>query len=273
MFRQIAQPDPDLVDAPPYPTKSKPGSMPPRPKLPQPGGMQRREPVKCVVCQDAGVLIALRGDQGTARIIASNPDPLGVGPDRLLIKCPQCGTGNAAPVNHFARLEQYPHQIEAIAAAKELALANQPTGWLVLVGGYGSGKSTLALATARTLQSRGVHIRTYTAAELKDEMFSGFRSGNYGAWLRSLKEARGLLIDELDSVKWGNEQVEEMFSELINARYSQAARNLTILVSADVAALPGRIQSRMAHYGPYDLGEIDLRQPDPWGRGDEGVWK
>lgn len=234
--------------------------------------MRRAEPVRCVVCQDARTLVATEGEQGRAAVLASYP-AAGSAPARVLVACPACASGAATPTNYLDDLDVYQHQRAAVGVARDLALADAPSGWLVLTGGYGSGKSTIAAAALRTLRSRGLTVRSFTAAELKDAMYGAFRSGDYSGWLASLKRSRGLCVDELDSVSWGNAQVEEMLSELINARYSQAATTVTILITADLGAVPGRIRSRMAQFRPLDLGPTDLRQADDawagaWNRGE-----
>jgi chromosomal replication initiation ATPase DnaA len=222
-------------------------------------------------------MIAADGEEGRAHILARFPAAGSMGAT-VLIACPSCqGGAQRHPVNHLDRLEIYAPQGVAFDFARDFALDNQPHGWLCLTGGYGAGKSTIAQATAKTLTSRGVTVRCYTAGELKDAMYEGFRSGNYSGWLASLKRARALLIDELDTINWTKPDVEEMFSELINARYESRHSTVTILVAATekFMRLPGRIRSRIGQAGLYDLGQIDLRLSDAhagvWDTGEEAV--
>jgi DNA replication protein DnaC len=180
----------------------------------------------------------------------------------VLIACPSCQGGQQrTAVNYLDRLDEVKAQAAAIDIARDFALDNRPHGWLVLTGGYGAGKSYIAKAVSDTLASRGVPVRRFTATALKDAMYQGFRSGDYSGWLASLKRARALLIDELDTVNWEKADVREMLFELINSRYESRQSTATILIAAKegLLRLPGNVRSRFAQAGEIDLGSFDLR--------------
>lgn len=192
----------------------------------------------------------------------------------VIVACPVCARITLTPAtDYFIRLDRYPQQADAIDRARAVALSDNPAGWLILTGNYGSGKSTILNALCRTLASRGLHARFYTAPALRQAMYDAMREETMGAWLASLKRTRVLAIDELDAVKWSDQNVEETMSELLNARYQATRATLTVLAGADLGAVPGRIKSRMSEFGISDLGKTDLRGADDtatavWDRGE-----
>lgn len=230
----------------------------------------RSPSVRCLVCRDARIVQVDQGQEGSATPIARY-ERAGSLPARALIACPACAGQLAEPVDHFGDLAHLPHQAAAVAAARNLALGDNPIGLFTLTGGYGSGKSTIAETMCRTLKSRGLTVRAYTAKELKDAMYRSFSEGTYSAWLTSLKRTRALFVDELDSIRWADQHVEETMSDLLDTRYREARVTLTILAGANLSAVPGRILSRMRQHGIHDLGGTDLRAQEDaavWDRGE-----
>jgi len=218
--------------------------------------------VRCLVCCDARIVQCTEGEQGIYAVIARY-DSLSQGaPARVLIECPACARGMSHPLDCFMDLQVHEHQRKAVARARAIALSSNPVGWLVLTGGYGTGKSTVLDALCDTLRSRGLHPRICTAPEFRQSMYDARREYGLSAWLASIKRTRVLAIDELDSVKWSDQDLEESLSELLNARYQAARTTLTMLAGADLGAVPGRIKSRMAEFGILDLGKTDLRAAD-----------
>lgn len=232
--------------------------------------MRRLEPVRCVVCQDARI-VQVDADQHSGATPIARYERAGSLPARVLIACPACAGRLTEPRDHFQDLEAYDHQRVAVTAAHDFALSNNPVGLFTLTGNYGSGKTTIAAAICDTLTSRGVKVRTATAKELKDAMYRSFSEGTYSAWLTSLKRTRALFVDELDSIRWADQHVEETMSDLLDTRYREARVTLTILAGANLSAVPGRILSRMRQHGIHDLGGTDLRAQEDaavWDRGE-----
>jgi ABC-type glutathione transport system ATPase component len=220
----------------------------------------------CAACNSSGkVLIDFQEAQKMRAVIIQTYS------DSALCKCPHCSKEQLRPaINYLSRLDRYPHQAAAITSAEEIALSDYPAGWLVLSGNYGSGKTTIAEAMIRTLASRGLHTETLTVPGIRQQIYSSFRTRTTEELVLSLKRMRVLLIDEMDAAKWSDSELEELLSEVLNARYQAANSKLTILCGAHFNTVPGRIRSRMSEFGIFDLGEIDLRAPtgSPWDRGE-----
>jgi DNA replication protein DnaC len=136
-----------------------------------------------------------------------------------------------------------PEQAAGLRLAFELArqYAGQPSGWLVLLGGYGSGKTHLAAAIANQAIEQGQPVLFVVVPDLLDHLRATFGPDSPVAYDQRFEEIRNaplLVLDDLgaqSSTPWAQEKL----FQLLNHRYN--------------ASLPTVVTSN------YGLDEIDPR--------------
>lgn len=136
-------------------------------------------------------------------------------------------------------------QVRSVALARRIAstYAEQPAGWLALVGPVGSGKSHLAAAVANAYGERGEVAYASTPAMLR-YIRAGFADRTADARLEDLIAVDLLVLDDI-----GAEQLtgwsEPLVYDLLNARYL-AERPTVLTTNLTRDELPPRIASRMS---------------------------
>ena len=103
-----------------------------------------------------------------------------------------------------------------------LAFAEQPKGWLTLLGGHGSGKTHLAAAIANQCQSKGGAPLLFTVADLLDLLRSGLGDSAtipFEALVERVKSAQLLILDDLVPAE-GNPWGREKLYQILNHRYN-----------------------------------------------------
>ena len=148
----------------------------------------------------------------------------------------------------FAAFRDRPGIQAASAAACDWA--EQPEGWLVLLGGPGTGKSHLLAAVANRLIERGHSPRYWAAVDLLAWLRAGFDDGAeppYQQRLDGLTARPLLLLDDIGAER-STDWAVERWQELLDGRYraqtpTVIASNLTPALIED--RLGERIASRL----------------------------
>jgi len=130
------------------------------------------------------------------------------------------------------------------------AFAEQPQGWLVLIGVAGCGKTHLAYAIAGDQIKRGRPALAITVPDMLDLLRDGFKDDGTLGFERRLAAVRdvGLLVlDDLGMEKPTAWAIEKLY-QIINRRYEVAAplvvtTNCNLLAGS--AGLEARIASRL----------------------------
>src|SRR5262249_1998623 len=133
----------------------------------------------------------------------------------------------------------------AVQAAS--AYAENPRGWLVLMGGNGCGKTHLAAAIANAQIEAGRSAIFITAPDLLDYLRTAFSEGSasdedgYQARFDELKETPLLALDDLgveSPTLWANEKL----YQLLNYRYT-AHRPTVITTNKSLDEIEERLRS------------------------------
>ena len=132
----------------------------------------------------------------------------------------------------------------AFRAAQEFA--EQPKGWLMLMGGYGSGKTHLAAAVGNYRKGMGDDPIFVVVPDLLDHLRATFGPASnvsYDELFNRVKSAPILILDDLgtqSATPWAREKLYQIFNERYNAKLPTV-----ITTSEKLEELDARIQSRM----------------------------
>jgi len=102
--------------------------------------------------------------------------------------------------------------------------AEQPEGWLLLMGGYGCGKTHLAAAIAHERLARGDSVLFVAVPDLLDYLratFSPTSDIGYDEQFEAIRQAPLLILDDLGaqaSTPWAQEKLYQLFNYRYNAR-------------------------------------------------------
>ncbi len=139
------------------------------------------------------------------------------------------------------------------------AFAEQPEGWLVLLGGYGCGKTHLAAAIANYRAELGYDVRFDVVPDLLDHLRATFSPGSTVSLDRRFEQIRTcrlLILDDLGTqsmTPW----VREKLYQLFNYRYNYKLP--TVITSADhLEDIDPRIRSRMTDARLCKIFTIDI---------------
>lgn len=151
-------------------------------------------------------------------------------------------TGRSADPAHQERFAR------AVQIAKRFA--EQPEGWLAILGRSGSGKTHLAAAIANARIAKGRPALFIVVADLLDHLRSAYRpdaEASYDRLFDQVRSAPLLVLDDLGaqaSTPWAQEKL----YQIVNHRYN--AQLPTVFTSAlALGELDERLRTRLADIG------------------------
>ncbi len=147
--------------------------------------------------------------------------------------------------------------------------AEQPEGWLVLLGDTGTGKTHLAAAVAHRWRELGRSVEFVVVPDLLDQLRAGVRDddGEQYKLLERIRSAPFLVLDDL-GVHSATPWAQEKLFQILNYRYNGKLPTV-ITVGRPLETLPDAWVSRMHDMKVSDLFRIQA--PDYRGlhRGEE----
>ena len=163
------------------------------------------------------------------------------------------------PGGHGLRGEQRRNLEGAFRLARKWA--EQPEGWLVLLGANGAGKTHLAAAIASHRVEAGDRVAFATVPDLLDELRATFEPDageRFDALFRRLRDVDLLVLDDLgahQSSAWAREKLYQLLN------YRHLGRRPTVVTSdLELTKLEPRIASRL---GDLQVAAVyELRAPD-----------
>jgi DNA replication protein DnaC len=159
--------------------------------------------------------------------------------------------------------------------------AEQPDGWLVLIGGPARGKTHLAVAIANACQARGLTAPFVVVPDLLDHLRATYSPDSrvtYDELFEAIRAAPVLVLDDLgaqSSTPWAQEKLFQIMNHRYNARLPTViTTNLTL---DSLEAFEPRISSRildqrlstpyLLEVPPYRIGDSAGGGTPPPGRG------
>ncbi len=145
-----------------------------------------------------------------------------------------------------------------------VGFANEPRGWLVLLGGYGCGKTHLAAAIANHRIALGLSALFVVVPDLLDHLRAAFAptsDTSLDERLEAIRETPLLILDDLgahNSTPWAQEKL----YQIINHRYNSRLPTV-ITTNQRLEELDPRITSRLADPDlsqSYEIVAPDFRQ-------------
>jgi DNA replication protein DnaC len=153
------------------------------------------------------------------------------------------------------------------AYRQAIAFAEQPDGWLLLLGPHGAGKTHLAAAIANYRRARGEAPAFIKVPSLLDELRRGFGADadrGIHTMLEELRSTPLLILDDLDAqtaIGW----VRDRLFQILDHRYT--ARLATVVTTAlTLDELGDRLASRLVDPAVCTiivLGAPQLSEPPP----------
>ncbi len=141
-----------------------------------------------------------------------------------------------------------PAQVESLRQAMEAAqrFAENPQGWLLLIGGVGCGKTHLAAAIANARLARGEPVLFVVVPDLLDHLRATFHPESdvtYDQRFEDVRTAPVLILDDLGAESATPWALEKLY-QIINYRYT--ARLPTVFTTnASLDAFEPRVRSRL----------------------------
>jgi DNA replication protein DnaC len=135
---------------------------------------------------------------------------------------------------------------EAYEAA--LHLVSDPSGWLMLQGGYGCGKTHLAAAIANAREEAGDAVYFAIVPDLLDHLRAAFAPTaeiSYDTLFERVRNASLLVLDDLGSENGTAWAAEKRF-RIINHRYIDHMSTVITTNSRLLTRADDRIRSRLA---------------------------
>ncbi|MFQ5434292.1 MAG: ATP-binding protein [Anaerolineae bacterium] len=126
------------------------------------------------------------------------------------------------------------------------AFADEPNGWLLLMGGYGCGKTHLAAAIANHRLAMGHPALFISVPDLLDHLRSTYGPGSGISYDQRFDQVRNtplLVLDDLGSqsnTDWAQEKLYQIFNHRYNAKLPTI-----ITTNEELETIETRIRSRM----------------------------
>jgi DNA replication protein DnaC len=137
--------------------------------------------------------------------------------------------------------------------------AENPHGWMVLLGSYGTGKTHLAAAIGNYRHSLGDEVMFVVVPDLLDHLRATFgpdSSISYDRLFDQVRNAQILILDDLgtqSATPWAREKLYQIF----NYRYNTAMP--TVITSSDkLEDIDPRIRSRMLDRRICNIFSLDV---------------
>ena len=156
------------------------------------------------------------------------------------------------------------HQQNLEAAyQRALAYAQNPDGWLLLMGGYGCGKTHLAAAIANYQLEQGRRMLFVTAPDLLDHLRSSFGLSpyddeSYSSRFEEVRDVPLLILDDLgieSPTPWAMEKL----YQIVNHRYN-ARMPTVITTNHTLDELEMRLRSRLSDLAVSE--QVTITAPD-----------
>ena len=198
------------------------------------------------------------------------------------VRCKECG----APADELARSERNRLRLEEMDGLKpmerELRFADlqrngagwtqavealtaglaQHRGMVTLTGQTGRGKTALLQATVNAARAAGISACYRPCEEMIEELSVSMRAGEGipEAW-ELIREAKVVCLDEVAKFARNDWSMAKFFL-LLDDRYRERDRRLTVLSGTSLKMLPADFQKRMVggHAAHFGLRGRDMRQ-------------
>ncbi|MHB8857592.1 MAG: ATP-binding protein [Bellilinea sp.] len=149
-------------------------------------------------------------------------------------------------LREYEKLPQEEQQSLQKAFGATTAYAEDPQGWLVLMGGYGAGKTHLAASIGNYRKAMGEDPIFVVVPDLLDHLRATFSPSSNTSYDRRFEEVRSaplLILDDLgtqSATPWAREKL----YQLLNYRYN--AKLPTVITTAQrLDEIDPRVRSRM----------------------------
>jgi DNA replication protein DnaC len=144
-----------------------------------------------------------------------------------------------------------------VAKRAALAFAENPSGWLLLRGGYGCGKTHLAAAITNFRLQQGQLALFLTTPDLLDHLratFSPDSAISYDERFEQVRNAPLLILDDFgtqSNTPWA----EEKLFQIINHRYTMRLPTV-ITTNLEEEDFEPRLRSRLGHVGEQGVVKL-----------------
>ncbi|MFH1085528.1 MAG: ATP-binding protein [Chloroflexota bacterium] len=139
--------------------------------------------------------------------------------------------------------------------------AEDPSGWLVVRGGYGVGKTHLAAAVANHVTARGMQALFVVVADLLDDLRATYQRDSVVSYDRRLNEIRRawlLVLDDL-GVENATPWAQEKLFQILNHRYAGCLSTVITCSFQEWERLDERLKRRVQD--PLVSKVVDLDVP------------